>query len=313
MFGKSSHSTRIGIHITPDTIAVSEFNPTDPASSIKSCFVISSNDEAERTQQLESYIKQNKMKKRPCTVVLDASYYDLYQLPAPPVADDELKSAMRWRVKDLIAYPIEDAVIDVFRVPVESHREAKVYVVVSPTENIQNTVKLVEHAGLSLEVIDIAQLGMLSVIEKLEAQKKGLAVLYMGQQGGSINLYHNNNLFLSRKIDIGLERIEALHNENTNTDNLLSQVYDPIILELQRSLDFYESEFAKPPITRLMVVPRHPMLQSFCDYANSNVGMDVGFFNLAQLYTASIDLTDEHQASCLVAVAAASRRPEQAA
>lgn len=313
MFGKSSHSTRIGIHITRDTIAVSEFNPTDPASSIKSCFFISSNDEEERSKQLENYIKQNKLKKHSCTVVLDASYYDLYQLPAPPVDDNELKSAMYWRVKDLIAYPIEDAVIDVFRVPVESHREAKVYVVVSPRESIKSTVNLIQNAGLSLEVIDIEQLGMLSVIEKLETQKKGLAVLYMGQQSGSINLYHNNNLFLSRKIDIGLERIETLHSDDRDATSMLNQVYDPIILELQRSLDFYESEFAKAPITRLMVVPRHPMLQSFCDYANSNFGMDVGFINLAQLYTSSIELTDEHQANCLVAVAAASRKPEIAA
>jgi MSHA biogenesis protein MshI len=309
MFGTSSHSTRIGIHITRDTIAVSEFNPADATSPVKSCFVITSSDTTERSLQLNNHIKQKKLKNLPCTVVLDTSYYDLYQLPAPPVEDAELNAALRWRLKDLITYPVADAVIDVFRIPVTAHREAKVYVAAAARANIQYAVDLIYKAGLTLQTIDIEQLSLLGIIEKIESQKKGLAVLYMGQHAGSISLYHDNHLFLTRKIDLGLVRVEALHASNTEASHLLEQVYAPIILELQRSLDFYESEFAKPPVTRLLVVPRHPMLQGFCDYANSNFGIDAGFINLTQIYSASTQLSDEHQASCLLAIAAASRKP----
>ena len=313
MFARSSHGTRIGIHITRDTIAVSEFNPANPAAPIKSCFVIASHDATERSLQLNNHIKQRKLKNRPCTVVLDTSYYDLYQLPAPPVEDAELNAAMRWRVKDLISYPVADAVIDVFRVPVAAHREAKVYVAVTPRANIQHTVGMIQQSGLSLEAIDIEQLSMLGIIEKLEIQKKGLAVLYMGKQSGSISIYHDNHLFITRNIDMGLERIETLHASNTDTTSMIEQIYDPIILELQRSLDFYESEFAKPPVSRLMVVPRHPILQSFCDHANSSFGIETSFINLAQIYSASTQLSDEHQANCLLAIAAAARKPALAA
>jgi MSHA biogenesis protein MshI len=308
MFGTSSYSTRLGIHITRDAIAVSEFNPTNPAAPIKSCLFIASADDAERSLQLNNHIKQKKLKNRPCTVVLDTSYYDLYQLPAPPVEDAELNAAMRWRVKDLISYPVADAVIDVFRVPVAAHREAKVYVAVSARTRIQHTVDMIHRSGLVLEAIDIEQLSMLGIIEKMDTQKKGLAVLNMGKHSGSISLYHDNNLFLTRKIDMGLERIEAMNSDNADTQAMRETVYDPIILELQRSLDFYESEFAKPPISRLMVAPRHPLLQGFCDHASSNFGMDAGFINLAQLYTASNNLSDEHQANCLLAIAAAARK-----
>ena len=313
MFGTSSHSTRIGIHITRNTIAVSEFNPTDATSPVKSCFVITSSDAAERSQQLNIHIKQYKLKKYPCTLVLDTSYYDLYQLPAPSVEDNELNAAMRWRLKDLIAYPVADAVIDVFRIPVTAHREAKVYVAVASKSCIQSAVDLIHKSGLRIQAIDIEQLSLLGLIEKIETQKKGLAVLTMGQQSGSISLYHDNHLFLTRKIDLGLERIESMQTSDADHAQLLEQIYDPIILELQRSLDFYESEFARPPISRLLVAPRHPILQGLCDHASSNFGIDASFINLAQIYPASAPLSDEHQANCLLAIAAAARIPVQAA
>ncbi|MBI3186609.1 MAG: hypothetical protein HYZ31_01905 [Gammaproteobacteria bacterium] len=312
MFGKSTQSSRIGIHITRDSIAVSEFNPANPAAPIKSCFVITSRDETERSRLLINHIKAHKLKKRPCTAVLDTSYYDLYQLPAPPVEDAELNAAMRWRVKDLMTYPLADAVIEVFRIPVAAHREAKVYVAVATKSNIQNTVDMIQQSGLELEAIDIEQLSMLGIIEKLEEQKKGLAVLCMGKTGGSISLYHDSHLYLTRKVDIGLDRIESMHNNDADTASLVEHVYDPIILELQRSLDFYESEFSKPPVSRLIVAPRHPLLQSFCDHANSNFGINADFINLMRIYTANTALSDEQQTNCLHAIAAAARTPARA-
>ena len=148
------------------------------------------------------------------------------------------------------------------------------------------------------------------LIEKLEGQERGIAVLHIGKEFGAISIYNSSALYLSRRIEFGLERIESIQQEETDSSVLATRLYEPIILELQRSLDFYESEYAKPPISKLIIAPKHPVLQGFHDYANSHSGYSVEYLNVGQVLADSIELSDENQASCLMAIAAASRPAE---
>jgi len=307
--GKSQQQKQIGLYLASNGIAVAEIDLSDGSQpALKSCEFISSSELPERLKKLGEYISKNSLKKAPCVVVLENSHYNLFQLPVPPVEDSELKSALRWSVKDLVNYSVEEAIIDVFRVPVQEHREEKVYVVVTPRDEILQTVDFIRKTGLTLETIDIEELCLGNIVEQMEGHERGVAVVHFGQHHGSINLYKDSALYLSRKIDTGLERIEEIQTQGT-----AEQVYESIILELQRSLDFYESEFAKPAISRLVVAPRHPLLQGFCDYVSSHSGLKVELMNLAQVYTDTTELNDDTQANCLLAIAAASRNIEVAA
>jgi MSHA biogenesis protein MshI len=311
MFGvPTQRSLQVGVYLATDGIAIAEVNlSAEPRPTLHSCHFIETDQPEERLAQLGRYVREHALKRSACVVVLDESSYNLIQMSAPPVQDDELAAALRWSVKDLIDYPIDDGVIDVFRVPVQEHREAKVYAVVAPRGEIQQAVDFIRKAGLRIESIDIEQLSIGNIVEQLEGQEKGIAVLHIDREHGSINLYQNSALYLSRKIDTGLARFEALQAQGVDMQNNAESIYEPIILELQRSLDFYEHQFAKPSIRRLLVAPRHPLLQSFCDYASSSTGLQVEFLNLGQVYPDSTALDDQGQTNCLLAIAAASRLP----
>ena len=306
--GQLQQKNLVGVYITTDGIAVAEVKASaDGRPELKSCDFISSSESTDQLTQLTGYIKNNGLKKKSCVVVLDETQYNLIQLPAPPVEDEELKSAVRWNIKDLINYPVEDAVIDVFRVPVQEHREGKIYVVATPKADIQQTVDLIRKTGLRLHAIDIEELSLGEIIEQMSDYQRGVAVLHLGSSNGAISLFSNSALYLSRKIDAGLKQLEEALTQD-NVTEVTERIYESIILELQRSLDYYESEFARPPITKLIVAPKHPILQGFCDYVSSHSGLAVEFINLAQIFTESEVLNDENQASCLLAIAAASRK-----
>lgn len=309
MFNKALQQKKnIGIYFAADGVAIAEIDASDDQlSSLKSCQYFTAADPAERLQQLEQYIKQHGLKKRPCSVVLEGAYYNLIQMAAPPVADDELKNALRWSVKDFVDYPVDEAVIDVFRVPVQQNKEAKVFVVTSKKEDVQQAVDFVRKLGLNLQSIDIEELSLGNIVRKIPGHEKGIALLNFEPHHGSINLYHDSALYVSRRIDTGLERLEELQSLGSELTAIEEQVYDPIILELQRSLDFYESEFAKPPISQLLVSPKHPVLQSFVDYAESHSGLRVEFIHLPQLFPDSTELDDEANSNCVLAISAASR------
>lgn len=310
---KLQQKKQLGLYLTIDGIAVAEIEQSgDKPPGLKSCAFITATDATDRLKQLVEYIGKNNLKKQSCVVVLDETQYNLIQLPAPPVADDELKSAVRWSIKDLVNYPVEDAVIDVFRVPVQEHREGKIYVVVAPKDKVQKTVDFIRKTGLRLDAIDIEELSLGIIIEQMNDHQRGVAVLHLGHLVGSISLFSNSALYSSRKIDTGLNRLEEIQAQGA-ASAAMAQVYESIILELQRSLDFYESEFARPAITKLVVSPRHPVLQGFCDYASSHSGLTVELIKLAQVFTDSTALNDENQARCLLAIAAAARKIKTAA
>jgi len=312
MFGvPTQRGLQVGVYLATDGIAVAEVDfSAQPRPVLQSCHYIDTTEDTERLEQLGRYIRERSLKRQPCIVVLDESAYNLIQMPAPPVQDDELAAALRWSLKDLIDYPVEDAVVDVFRVPVQEHREAKIYAVVSPRAHIRQSVDFIRKSGLGIGAIDIEQLSIGNIVEQLAGQEKGVAVLHIEREHGSINLYQDSALYLSRKIDTGLVRFEALQQQGADMQTDADQLYEPIILELQRSLDFYESQFAKPSIRRLLVTPRHPLLQSFCDYASGTTGLQVEFLNLGEVYPDSTVLDDQSQTHCLMAIAAASRRRE---
>ncbi len=311
--GQLQQQKQVGLYLTTDGIAVAAIEQSgDKPPSLKSCAFIPSTETTDQLTQLARYIRENDLKKQSCVVVLEETQYNLIQLPSPHVEDDELKSAVRWAIKDLVNYPVEDAVIDVFRVPVQEHREGKIYVVAALKDDIQQTVDFIRKTGLTLHAIDIEELSLGNIIEQMNDYQRGVAVLHVDNLQGSISLFSNSALYLSRKIDTGLNELEEVQTQDA-TSGAMEQVYESIILELQRSLDFYESELAKAAITKLVVAPRHPVLQGFCDYASSHTGLTVELINLAQIYPDTTELNDENQARCLLAIAAAARKIKAAA
>jgi len=52
-----------------------------------------------------------------CAALLKPGEYQLLLVEAPNVPKDELKSAIRWRIKDMIDYHIDDATVDVLDIP----------------------------------------------------------------------------------------------------------------------------------------------------------------------------------------------------
>ena len=92
-----------------------------------------------------------------CTTVLAEGEYAMLLTEAPDVAADELKRAIRWRVKDLIDFHINDATLDVFDVPADNGpgRARAMYAVAARNDAIQQLVDLLNAAGINLDVIDI--------------------------------------------------------------------------------------------------------------------------------------------------------------
>ena len=213
--------------------------------------------------------------------------YQLLLLEAPDVPPAELKAAVRWRIKDLIGFHIDDAVIDVFEIPGQyrAGQSHMMYAVVARSKIVQERVGLIENSAAQLEIIDIPEMCLRNVTALTEEDVQGVALLY-----------------LARKLDIGSDALA-----DAAAGGQGSAALDNLLLEIQRSLDYYDSHFSQPPISALLLAPSESPLPHLQPYLAQNLSVAVRKLELAKLLQ-SPDTSDETiQARCLNALGAALR------
>ena len=246
------------------------------------------------------------LKRSRCTTVLDPNEYTLLLTEAPDVPPDELRAAIRWRVKDLIDFHINDATLDVFDVPGEkaAGRARPMYAVAARTTAIQRRVDLLDAAGINLDVIDIPEMAQRNLAALLPEEAKGVVLLSFTAANGLITISKQTEIFLSRNIDIGLDMLTQL----SDTAGL----FDRIALEVQRSLDYYDSHFRQAPVSAIALAPMSKEIPGLVDYLKANLSMTVLTMDLMKLVECDAQFPPALQSACLTALGAALRQEERA-
>jgi len=80
-----------------------------------------------------------------------------------------------------------------------------------------------------------------------------------------------------------------------------------IVLELQRSLDYYERHFDQPPITRIAVSPGGQRASLLAADLGRETGFEVETLDLASLLLCETSIESAVDPGCLLAVGAALR------
>lgn len=241
---------------------------------------------------------------RDCATVMSLGSYSLLLIEAPEVPAPELRAAVRWRIRDLIDFHIDDAVLDVFDAPASGARgQTHLYVVVSRNSEVKALADRLQDAGIRLGVIDIPELALRNIAARLPEDEQGVALLYFGEQRGVIALCRNQTLYLARTLDVGRERLrEALADGHTEA------LFDSLALEVQRSLDYYDRHFQQAPISQLVIAPLGEPLPGLVDSLRSNIGLNVRLLELGEVVDGAEKVTPEQASACLLALGAALRR-----
>jgi MSHA biogenesis protein MshI len=291
-----SSGSRIGVLVTPDGVAAAQVVRTRGARPrLEQCVyeTRASNDALARA------VGKLSSRRTPAASVLDASGYRLSLVEAPEVPAEELAAAVRWRIKDLIDFHIDDAVIDVFEMPAHARGGPRrmMYAVTAKSDVVKQQVELVEGAGLELDVIDIPELCLRNVAALLESEDRGAALLYLGDRRSTLLLVRRGILYLARHVETGVASL-------AEAGELKRDLVDGLALEVRRSLDYFESHYEQGAITQvftsgLEAADREQLAQE--------LGAAVRDVRLAALFDTSVALSPDLERRCLPAVGAALR------
>jgi MSHA biogenesis protein MshI len=298
---KQKPSGRVGLVINPHTLALAHLEERDGDPCLVHCRQMTLQSEKESARALASLVKEFDLEGEPCSYVLNPADYNLHLVEAPNVEDSELRAAVRWQIKDLLDMKVEDAAIDVFRVPQDAYRGRNMlYVVASLKSCIRSIVDRVNASGLQLAVIDIPELAMQNLSRRFIHDEHGVAFMDLRRTGSTMNITCHGDLYLTRRINTQLDP-DAMQSPEWDI------LKDRLVLEIQRSLDYYESQMGRGQITQIVIAAQQHDTADLAKALDGLLSAQVSSLDIEDKLDSDVELASETQHICMVAIGATLR------
>ena len=294
------HQGQTGVHRNDDGVAIAQVRR--PSTHAKPLLTHCEFHELDEPGSFVDVARRIPNRKWPVVSVLKPSAYSMLFVEAPDVAHEELRAAVRWRIKDLLDFHIDDAVIEVFQMPQQGRGgpTRMMYAIAAREHEVRQRVDDAAEAGLNLGVIDVLELSLRNIALLLDTDGRGVALLYEAKGGGVLLLVRNGVLYLARHIETGTEQLEL--------SDMRSTLVDGLALEVQRSLDYYESHYEQNSIPVLYTWGLESWDNEQLDNA---LGLNVSPIELESLFELEANPDTASRQLCLPAIGAA-LRPEAA-
>ena len=231
---------------------------------------------------VERALQDLELGRTPVSAVIGAGDYQIVQVEAPEVPAAELRQATRWRLRDQFDFPIDSATIDLFDVPATARRgrARMLFAVAAHGGAVESIGSTMVRATPGFDIIDIPELCQRNLSALLPQDHKGMALLVLREQFAQLVLTRNGLLYLTRRFELGKRTTVSL--EGAEGDTADAQVdAASLALELQRSLDYYESHFDQSAISDLVIAPGGARAIALATALSTETGLRVSALNLA--------------------------------
>lgn len=287
----------LGIEVSSEGAAVAHITRSDTGLPVlQSCRFLPREDD--HTLPLAQYIDEQGLKGVSCNLVMPGNSYSLLLSEAPNVQDAELADAMRWKIKDMIGFPIEEATLDVVRLPEDANRghAPMVYVVISKRSLIDGIIKQLEPIGVKLESVDIIELALRNLSLLCPEDPLGLAMIQLSPGSGNLNIIREQQLYLCRRFDIDFD------------GGLLESLpVNSLALELQRSLDYYEHHMGQVPPSHLYLCGEGVSEDKLSEDLQASLSGDLRVLPLSELMVLPAGCDEMTLTNCIGAIGGALR------
>lgn len=298
LFGnRNSAKGIVGISFLADGLAIAIANYTENNKPrLIHCEFLRIFDDTSAFNILGKLVSEHNLSDYDCHLILLANEYRRINIETPNVAEEELTDAIRWKIADLIDYPLSNATLDFYpaATPVRSSERKFSDIIVSPRNEIEQKAAACTKLNLHLKVIDIQETSLRNLATLLPENKRGVAILHLQEHSGTILIQKDATIYLSRQLDIGYKKLSldtGDNNENISDTNNLT-------LEIQRSLDYVENYYGLPSISSLAVIPIADQTQALLNILNSTHSITARIMDISAIVDCDILLDDTTQCYC---------------
>ncbi|GHG67865.1 hypothetical protein GCM10010919_16880 [Alishewanella longhuensis] len=188
-------------------------------------------------------------------VVLSPELYQIIPLDKPNLpTETELLQALPWLLKDLCPLAPEEMQLDYLDLTATAGAPAKINVVVAAKSSLQQLCEYLQQAKLGVTHIFAEEL-----LSRDLVPVQGPTRLVLQQQPNNdliLQVMRDGQLCFSRHLR-GFQQFLA-----TPVTQLQFGLFDNLLLEVQRSMDFVEGQLKLPPVREVLLLMAHPELEA---------------------------------------------------
>ncbi len=225
-------------------------------------------------------------------------------IDCPEVPRDEWAESVRWLIQDLVDFDVETAWIDVLEIPVSEDwtRARKAYVMIGRADVLGGQVEQARGAGLIPVGFDVRERALLHAADPHPGES-GVAVVHLPSKSGLLAIGDGGEMHVTRAVHLGETgpNMDVDFADAPDDDDI---VYEPLLLDLQRSLDYYETEFGRRPVGRVVIGPSAEEYAGLATYLHQNLRLPVELMDLREAFPGDAQPRIEDQEAILDAVGA---------
>ena len=277
LFSRGNRHSQVGVDFLGDGVALVQVGASGRQSGrILAGEFIAAEGHREQVAATADWVRRLHLQKTPCVCLVASDDCDLFQVERPEVEAEELPQALAWKIKDLVNYEVANAVIDAYPMPRSNkNNQQQVGVVAARETVIYNYVSSIKSTALRLEALDIHDLARSNLALVRQSAGESLALLSLSDSGGLLSIYQHGDLHVSRELKIGIDQLAAVEGDSGDEN-----VYEALLLDLQRSTDYYESFYGLGAVNRLRIFPQVKAVERMAMYLQNLTNYDIEFVGL---------------------------------
>jgi MSHA biogenesis protein MshI len=160
-------------------------------------------------EEFDSRLAALGVKTQSAQILLRPEQYQLLQIESPAVAPEELRTAARWQIRDMVETHMDDLTLDVVKVGDAQQRAGgHLFVVAASNAVIREVMRISQAMHSQAEVIDIqdmAQRNLQSVWSRNNGSldRAHASLVVTDDDAALLTICAHEELFYSRRIDLG--------------------------------------------------------------------------------------------------------------
>ena len=297
---KKSHAIgTVGISFLNSGIAVAISDFVDTKQSrLKHCEFIPTLYVDQNPDVLRNLVSLHNLTRYDCNLVLSVNNYNRVNIEAPAVSDNEIAAAIYWKIIDLFDFPIDQAFIDYYALPISTrdpnHKMLDIFA--CPKQLIHSLAEKSSSAGLQLKIIDVQETALRNLAKLLPENKSGVAMLIMHELSGTLLIQKDGVIYLAHNFEVGYRDLNLA--TDLGESYLLDIKRDNLAMEIKRSLDYATSYYGITPVSGLAVVPLVKNTQALSTLLNDKLGITATIINISELVGSDLIMDDLTQSRC---------------
>ncbi|KTD82579.1 type IV pilus biogenesis protein PilM [Legionella waltersii] len=236
-------------------------------------------------KELEHDVNKHRLYGKSIQLILSPSFYQLIQMDAPEaIEESEMAKALRWQLKGLVDYPLNDIAVDAFMIPPHGsgNRRKKVFVAATLQSELLNKIRLFEDCFLNVSSVTIAEMALSALVAYFSTSKETSAiVISFDDDMCQLYVYFQGDLYLCRSLPINKSITEP--NSAANHD---------MLLEIQRSIDYCLMELKLPEPQQILFTPTFYEASDLFLFLQEELGKEVKLIDASPFFQAETTPTE---------------------